>query len=135
MDIIQILSIIVSLGIFLFVVESIRRGALKEKYALLWLFASVILLIFSIWRKLLDIVALALGFNYPPSFLFLLGFGVLLLITLHFSIVISRLADKNKKLAQELGLVNDALKQIKSTFENQHIPADSKKSEEDRAAN
>ncbi len=113
MEVIQILSIGVSLGILLFVVEVIRRGALKEKYALLWLFSSLVLLMLSIWRRLLDVIAEAFGFYYSPSFLFLLGFGFLILITLHFSIVVSILSVKNKKLAQELGIIKEELERIK----------------------
>jgi hypothetical protein len=85
---------------------------LKERYALLWLFASASFLMLSFWRKLLDIVAHAFGFYYPPSFLFLAGFGFLHLIALHFSIVISRLSDKNKKLAQELGIIQERMKRM-----------------------
>ncbi len=113
MEVIQILSIGVSLGVLIFVIEFIRRGALKEKYALLWLFSSLVLLLLSVWRRLLDIIAEAFGFYYSPSFLFLLGFGFLILITLHFSIVVSILSVKNKKLAQELGIIKEELERIK----------------------
>lgn len=113
MEVIQIISIVVSLSILIIVVELIRREMFKERYALLWLFASFILLTLSIWRRLLDIVALALGFYYPPSFLFVLGIGFLLLITLHFSVVVSKLTEKNKKLAQELGIIKEELERIK----------------------
>jgi hypothetical protein len=99
--------------ILIAVIEFIRRGAFKEKYALLWLFSSVVLLTISIWRSLLHKLAAIFGFYYPPSFLFLLGLGFLLLITLHFSVVISNLSEKNKKLAQELGLVKDEIEQLK----------------------
>lgn len=113
MQIIQILSIVISLIILLTVLELIRRNALKERYALLWLFASIVLLTFSIWRKLLDSVAAMFGFFYSPSFLFLLGFGFLLLIILHFSVVVSKMSEKNKKLAQEVGILKDELKNMK----------------------
>lgn len=113
MQLVQILSIIVSLIIFIFVIELIRRGAFKEKYAILWLIASIVLLTVSIWRSLLDYLAGIFGFFYPPSFLFLLGFGFLLLITLHFSIMISNLSEKNKKITQELSLMREELDQIK----------------------
>jgi len=109
MDLIQILSILLSVGILFFVIESIRRGLLKEKYALLWLFASIGIFVLSVWRGLLDIVAHAFGFYYSPSFLFLVGFGFLHLIALHFSIVISTLTEKNKRLAQELGIVKEQM--------------------------
>ncbi len=96
MDILQILSITISLIILLSVLEFIRRGVFKEKYALLWLFASIVLILISFWRGLLDFFAGIFGFYYPPSFLFLLGLGFLLLITLHFSIVVSILSEKNE---------------------------------------
>ncbi len=113
MDILQILSIPVSLCILIFVIELMRRGALKAKYALLWLFSSFVFLILSVWRGLLDVIAKALGFHYPPSFLFLLGFGFLILITLHFFVVVSSLSEKNKKLTQEFGIIKEELEQIK----------------------
>ncbi len=118
MGLIQIIPIIISLTILFLVIESIRRGILKEKYALLWLFASIVVLVLSIWRELLDVVAFAFGFYYPPSFLFLVGLGFLHLITLHFSVVISVLSEKNKKLAQELGILKEEMKQIKDSISN-----------------
>ncbi|MCK5505563.1 MAG: DUF2304 domain-containing protein [Thermodesulfovibrionia bacterium] len=115
MDILQILSITLSLVVLVSVLEFIRRGVFKEKYALLWLFASIVLLIISFWRGLLDFTAGIFGFYYPPSFLFLLGLGFLLLITLHFSIVVSNLSEKNKKLAQELGILKEKLEKVLDT--------------------
>lgn len=111
MEIVQLVAIIVSLAILLFVIELIRRNKLKEKYALLWLVSSFILFILSVWKKLLDIVALSFGFYYAPSFLFLAGFGFLLLIVLHYSIVISKLSEQNKKIVQELSMLKEKLAQ------------------------
>jgi len=113
MELVQILSITISIGILIFVIELIRRDALKEKYALLWLFSSLVLFLFSVWRGLLDTVAVFFGFYYSPSFLFLMAFGFLLLITLHFSVVISTMSEKNKKLAQDLGIMREELDRIK----------------------
>jgi hypothetical protein len=109
MQLVQLLSILISLTILI----SIRKGLLKEKYALIWLFASIVIVTLSLWRKLLDMVAFAFGFYYPPSFLFLIGLGFLLLIALHFSIIFSTLSESNKRLAQELGIVKEELQQIK----------------------
>jgi hypothetical protein len=91
------------------IVELIRRGRLKERYSLLWLFAGTILLILSLSRGLLEYVSSLVGIYYPPSFLFLLAFLFLLLITLHFSSVISGLSEKNKQLAQELALLRQEM--------------------------
>ncbi len=112
MDLLKILAVVGSGSLLVIVVELIRRGKLKERYSLLWLFAGVVLLIFSTSRYLLELISHTLGIFYPPSFLFLLAFFFLLLITLHFSVVISGLSEKNKKLAQELALMRQDLKKV-----------------------
>jgi hypothetical protein len=109
MDLVKILAVCASVSLLVVVVELIRRGRLKERYSLLWLFAGAVLLLFSLSRHLLESVSLLLGIMYPPSFLFLLAFFFLLLITLHFSAVISGLAEKNKQLAQELALLRQEI--------------------------
>lgn len=101
----QALAIAVSGGLFLFVFELVRRRRLMERYALLWLFAAAVLLALSVWGSLLNELADLAGVRYGPSVLFAvaLGFGFVLL--LHFAVVISRLADQNKVLAQQLALL------------------------------
>jgi hypothetical protein len=115
MDLLKILAIIGSGAVLIIVVELIRRGRLKERYSLLWLLAGGILLIFSSSRNLLEAISHLLGIYYAPSFLFLLAFLFLLLITLHFSVVISGLSDKNKKLAQELALLRQEMQERAGT--------------------
>ncbi len=112
MDLIKILAVLGSGSVLVMVIELIRRGRLKEKYSLLWLFAGGILLVFSLSRDLLEYVSRLLGIYYPPSFLFLLAFLFLLLITLHFSVVLSGLSDKNKQLAQELALLRQEMQEM-----------------------
>jgi hypothetical protein len=48
MDVLGILAIVGNGTILLLVIELIRRGRLKERYSLLWLFAGVFLLILSL---------------------------------------------------------------------------------------
>ena len=109
MDLVQIIAIGVSGLIFIMVIELIRRNHLKERYSLIWLAASVVLLVFSSWRGLLHFISLRLGIYYPPSFLFLLAIGFLIILLLHFSTVISSQSDQNKRLAQEIGVLKSRL--------------------------
>lgn len=111
MDILKILTFIMSGGLFLLVIELIRKGRLKERYALLWLFAAFVMLIFSSSRNLLEWTSHLFKIYYPPSFLFLLAFLFLLMIALHFSTVISRLSEQNKRLAQEIALLRQEVKE------------------------
>jgi len=111
-DIVQIVAITVSGLIFFTVIELIRRDHLKERYSLVWLAASIVLIVFSSWRGLLHFIAEKLGIYYPPSFLFLLAIGFLIVLLLHFSTIISSQSDRNKRLAQELGVLKSRLDRL-----------------------
>jgi len=113
MDLLSIVAIVGNGAILLLVIELIRRGRLKERYSLLWLFACVFLLILSLSRDTLEFISHLVGIYYAPSFLFLTAFLFLLMITLHFSVVISGLSEKNKKLAQELSLLRNEMEEWK----------------------
>ena len=113
MQSIQIVAIIFSVGVLVAVVDLIRRGMLKEQYALLWLASAIVLLVLSMWRGLLDTIALAVGVAYPPALLFLVAFLFLLLIVLHFSVIISSFSEKNKKLSQEIAILKTLFEEYK----------------------
>jgi hypothetical protein len=100
---IQLVAIAATAGLFVIVFELVRRRRLMERYALLWLFATVTLLALAVWKDLLEQVAAAVGIYYAPSALFAIAFGFVLVLLMHFSLVISRLSDQNKVLAQRLG--------------------------------
>lgn len=117
MDFVQVVSIIASAAIFLVVIELIRRNHLKERYSLIWLAASIVLMVFSFWRGLLHFISLSIGIYYPPSFLFILAIGFLILLLLHFSTVISSLSEKNNRLAQEIGMMKTAIKNLEDKGE------------------
>ena len=98
----QVVAIAVSLGLLAVVFELLRTRRLLERYALLWLVNSGVLLILAIWGDLLQGVADLLGVAYPPNALFLITFAFVLLLLLHFSLAISRLSGETKNLAQRV---------------------------------
>jgi hypothetical protein len=97
--------------LMLFVVEAIRRSSLNARYAILWLGAGAVLLLFSLYRPLLHWVAEMLGVAYPPSLLFGLAFLFALVIMLHFSLVISSHRDSIRRLAQAVALLERQLEE------------------------
>jgi hypothetical protein len=124
---IQIVSVAVTGGLFILVFELVRRRRLMERYALLWLFATAVLLGLAIWRGLLEKISGAVGIAYAPSALFAVAFGFVLALLLHFSLVISRLADQNKVLAQKLGMLQERVATLETEAdlgpERDHEPA------------
>src|ERR687892_1029701 len=104
---IQIVAIVAAGLLFVALLELVRQRRLLERYAILWLFSALVLLGLSVWRELLEKLASAIGVAYPPNALFLVAFGFVLVLLLHFSLAVSRLSDQSKVLAQRLALLEE----------------------------
>jgi hypothetical protein len=108
----QVVAILASLVLLLVVLELVRRRRLFERYAILWLLSSVVLLVLSVSGGLLGVVSRTVGIKYPPSALFLFALGFVLLLLMHFSVAVSRLSDQSKVLAQRLALLEERLREL-----------------------
>jgi hypothetical protein len=111
---IQLLAILASGILLLIVLELVRRRRLMERYALLWLLSGVVLLILATFRGLLEDAAQLIGVEYPPSALFFIAFAFVLLLLLHFSVAVSRLADQSKVLAQRLAMLEKRVREVEA---------------------
>ncbi len=113
MDVTRLVSLLLSGSILTLVIWLIREGRLREKYALLWLFTSLVTIALAVSRRLLESLATAVGIYYPPSLLFLLGMLFLLLVNIGVSVSLSRLTENNRKLTQEVALLKKELEELK----------------------
>ncbi|MBA3428225.1 MAG: DUF2304 domain-containing protein [Actinobacteria bacterium] len=112
---ISIAATIASILLILVVLELIRSRRLRERYALLWLATGVVLLVLSAWREALDTIAGWVGVTgYPPAVLFAVGILFILVVLLHYSTVISKLADQNVILAQRVALLEQRIDSTRS---------------------
>jgi hypothetical protein len=102
---ISVVAAIAALVLLAVIFELIRSRRLHERYAILWLVTGTTILILAIWRDGLDTLADVVGIAYPPSALFMLASLFILIVLLHYSTVISKLADQNRILAQRLALL------------------------------
>ena len=109
---ISIAATVASVLLLLVVFELIRSRRLRERYALLWLATGTVLLVLSAWRDGLNTIARWAGVTgYPPAVLFAIGLLFVILVLLHYSTVISKLADQNTILAQRLALLEAKLRE------------------------
>jgi hypothetical protein len=110
----------IAAAIFLLVIfELIRSRRLQERYALLWLVTGSVILLLSVWRDALRLVSEQIGIAYPPSALFIVGFLFILVVLLHYSTVISELAERNVRLAQDIALVEERLRMHEQAAERE----------------
>jgi hypothetical protein len=122
----RVVAFIGSLVLLLVVLELVRRRRLLERYALLWLGSASALVVLTAWSGLLQVMADVIGIAYPPSALFVIAFGFVIVLLLHFSVAVSRLADQSKVLAQRLAMLEEKVRkqQDATAFEEEedHVP-------------
>jgi hypothetical protein len=115
---VSIAGAIASIVLIAVILELIRSRRLRERYALLWLATGLVLLALSLWRGGLNTIAGWVGVTgYPPAVLFAVGTLFIILVLLHYSTVISKLADQNTLLAQKLALLEARLGEARPTDE------------------
>jgi hypothetical protein len=83
-----------------------------ERYALLWLLSSVVILGLAVFDNALLVLARQLGIVSAPNALFFVAVAFILLLLLHFSAAMSRLSDQSKVLAQRQAILEQKLRQL-----------------------
>lgn len=101
----HVIAAVAGLLVLAVMVELLRRRQLREKYAILWLAVSVVVVILAAFPGLLDWTAHRLGIYSPPNLLLFAAVLVLLLVAVHLSWEASRLEEETRTLAEEVGLL------------------------------
>ncbi len=108
-----ILAIIASLLTFVFVFMLLRRGVLREKYAVLWLLVSGTALVLALIPGALRAVSEALGVQTPSNLLFFVTVVLLVLVSVQLSYELSRHEMRIRRLAEEIALLNREVDQLR----------------------
>ena len=106
---VSVFAAIAALLLLVVIFELIRSRRLHERYAIMWLLTGSVILVLAVWRDALGTLAGWVGIAYPPSALFVLASLFILIVLLHYSTVISKLADQNRILAQRLALLESRI--------------------------
>ncbi len=111
-DRVQITFLIAMAVLLAIVLELVRRKKFREEYSLLWIATVIVLLVLSLWRDSLKLIARALGILLPSNALFVVGSMFILAILLHFSVVVSSFKTKNQELARRSAILELRLEQL-----------------------
>lgn len=87
------------------VLAQVRNQKMKEKYAALWLIVGVIMIVLALFPKLLDSLSRLVGIETPVNLLFLLAIIMLMGISLHLTLAISKITDNMRTLAEEVAIM------------------------------
>jgi len=89
----------------IFIFELLRRKALREKYAFVWIVTALILIAGTLFPDFAIRISTFLGFATIASFL-MVFFGIIMLfITMQLSLELGKVEDQNQRLAEELALL------------------------------
>ncbi len=103
---------------FVFVFYLLRRGILREKYAVLWLFFSGAALFFAIFPSVLDRISFAIGVATPVNLLFFVTVVLLILVSVQLSYELSRHEGRIRRLAEEVALLQQQINSLGEKDEN-----------------
>lgn len=117
----QVVIAIAAVVAILYIGNLVRIRRLELKYALIWFFVGVLLLIFDLFPGLLQVMTQALGITLPINMLTFLGLLFVLMILFSQTIVISNLTRKCQRLTQEVGLLYKKVDDLKTEQKNNDL--------------
>ncbi|MEI6563393.1 MAG: DUF2304 domain-containing protein [bacterium] len=85
--------------VLMITLEAVRRFAMEERYALLWVFTGIILLIFAIYPDAVGWLAILTGMQYVSA-ITMVVFAFLLLVVFDFSLALSELRTDQRRICQ-----------------------------------
>lgn len=104
-----LLGIFASTVILVFTIVVMRRGLIRQRYSIVWVVTSSLMLIFSISSSTLLRITSSLEFTTPSNFLFFIGIVLLLVISVQYSYELGKLEEQNRKMAIEIAMIKNKL--------------------------
>jgi hypothetical protein len=108
----RVFALLCCVGLFCFIIQLIRRGSLKEGFAILWLLLVATISLVALFSNILFGISSLIGIFYAPTTLFLILILNILLILIHYAVVLSKQEKQIKILAQEVGRLTEQLKRV-----------------------
>lgn len=115
----NIFFIILGVILFIYIVNVVIRGTFDINESIFWLIGTIIILVLSIFPKIIDKLSNAIGIDYPPSLLFLLVAIFLLFINFRNTQRIAKQKEKITELAQNIAIIKEELITIKKENNNE----------------
>lgn len=109
----HILAAAAALTTFVFVFSLLRRGVLREKYAVLWLFVSGVALLLDLVPPVLYWFTDLIGVQTPANLLFFATVVLLVLVSVQLSYELSRHEARIRRLAEEAALLAQEIEQLR----------------------
>lgn len=104
---------IVVILLVVIVIEMLRRKVLLEKYAIVWIVTATLFMFGALFPEVVNRLSKFLGFQFLSNFVLFLFSVINLFIAMQLSLSLSKAEHQNQTLAEEVGLLNMKLKNLK----------------------
>lgn len=111
--------IILAIVFIIYILKMIRMKNFSVKESIFWVVGTFGIIVFAIFPKLLDKIALKLNISYPPSLLFLVGIFFLLFINFRNTQKISKENEKITELAQRCSILEFEIEKLNKGESNE----------------
>lgn len=115
---IKVLAFVLSAGVFLFVLELVRREKLSFKYAFIWFFVAVSGMCCCLFSQQLFFVSRLIGFEVPSNFIFFVLLVAFVFVCLLLTVFLCQQNRRNDRMAQQIGLLGLELDRLKESMRN-----------------
>ena len=115
-----VLATITSILTLVFIIDLLRRGVLKEKYAALWLAVAGTALILSLFPGILQWLTRVLGVELPANLLFFATIVLLILVAVQLSYELSRHEARIRRLAEEIALQQEQIAALREALNDRN---------------
>lgn len=102
-------AIAFSIIFIIFILNLVRKNKIDEKYSILWLFFGTIILILSIFPKIIEKISSWFNVYYPPALMLLFAVAIIGAYIVHITMVITKQNKMIIKLTQELAIFKEGM--------------------------
>jgi hypothetical protein len=92
-------------ALFIFVGYLLRKGSIKEGFAILWLGSTSAVLLLAIFPQIARALSNFAGISVPSNLVFFFGISLLVVVSLVITHEIGKLQDKVQQLAQDVAIL------------------------------
>ena len=113
----QIVAIIAVIIFIMMLVWLLRKNRMELRYAMLWFFCGMIMLVLSVFPRLLDHFAKIFGIYSSVNALFAVALFFALMLILSLTSIVSREKQEIVRLIQELAVLENRVSKLETEFE------------------
>ena len=105
----SLLGAVAAALVFVFIFVLLRKGLLKEKYAVLWLIFAFVTFVLAVVPGALEWISDAVGVEVPSNLIFFATTTLLVLVSIQTNYELSRHEARIRRLAEEVALLRQKI--------------------------